>query len=67
MAEQAKLVVESKEKVAFYLMNMIAEYERDNDSADYLKPNPRAYFLKLFHQCSRAADVEGDLPWVMNG
>ncbi|MDT4898274.1 MAG: hypothetical protein QOH25_3351 [Acidobacteriota bacterium] len=42
---------DSKERVAFDLMTLIADKE---DADKYEKPDPRTYYLKLFHQCNKA-------------
>jgi hypothetical protein len=42
----------SVERVALDLMEIIASVERTR-SDNYLKPNTREYFLKLYNQCHR--------------
>jgi hypothetical protein len=52
MAEELKLT--SAEQVALELMRTIADRESTLNKDKYEKPDPRTYYLTLFHQCIRA-------------
>ena len=43
----------SLERVAFDLMERIANSEGYNNEQAYRKPNSREYFLKLYNQCHK--------------
>jgi len=49
-----KLEIGTTERVALDLMLHIASREEDNKDK-YHKPDIRAYYLTLFHQCVKAA------------
>lgn len=41
----------SVERVAFDLMEKIAYAESKRENVEFLKPNSREYYLKLYNQC----------------
>lgn len=61
MAETTELTIESREKVAFKLMERIAAKEDNAKSDAFLKPDPRTYFLTLFNQCMKATVPHNDI------
>lgn len=50
MPEQIQLNDHTKERVAFELMQYIAEAEAAS-SDNYQEPNPRDYYLQLYAKC----------------
>lgn len=46
----------SVERVAFDLMEKIANSEGYSNETGYKKPNSREYFLKLYNQCHKVVD-----------
>ncbi len=64
MAEQ--LEVDSRERVAYELMEKISEHEYEHTKEKWLKPDPRAYYLRLFNQCVRASDAKATVPWIFD-
>ena len=49
----------SVERVAFDLMEKIAYAESRKEAEDFLKPNSREYYLKLYNQCHKTASWSG--------
>ncbi len=54
MATQ-ELKVTSAEQVAYELMIHISNREVNYDEEKFEKPDPRTYYLTLFHQCIKAS------------
>jgi len=49
----------SVERVALELMEKIIYVEGKTRQADYLQPNPREYYLKLYNQCHKIISISG--------
>jgi hypothetical protein len=66
MSEQANLELSSREKVAFDLMGLISRLEKETNKDEWLKPDPRTYFLKLFNQCIKASYDNSNMGYIVN-
>ena len=65
MAEKTILEMDSAEKVAYDLMQLIADKEADVENTKFQKPDVRTYYLTLFHQCVKASHGGRDMKDVL--
>lgn len=49
----------SVERVAYDLMEKIAYSESKRENGEFLKPNSREYYLKLYNQCLKVTSWSG--------
>ena len=49
----------STERVAFDLMEKIAYAESKRENGEFLKPNSREYYFKLYNQCLKVTSWSG--------
>jgi hypothetical protein len=54
MADSQEVEIGSAEKAAYDLMRYIAAREQRGNPEKFEKPDPRTYYLTLYHQCIKA-------------